>query len=182
LAKDYGWEEARDRQVLGDGAAWVWNQGEEHFYDAQQTVDWYHATEHLAHVGVLLHGEETPAGRRWYNGARTALYQGHAQEIAQEVMVAAEHGAQEAAAELRQEASYLQTHQRRMQYQQLREDGYLLGTGMVECGGKQFKARFCGPGMRWNRAGLERLIPIRAAVMDESFDSLWQSAHNSPHN
>jgi hypothetical protein len=182
LAKEYGWEEARDRQVVGDGAAWVWNQVEERFYDAQQTVDWYHATEHLAHVAVLLHGEETPAGTRWYNAARTALYQGHAQEIAQEVTLAAEHYPEGVAAELRQEAAYLQTHQRRMQYQQLREDGYLLGSGMVECGGKQFKARFCGPGMRWNRAGLERLVPIRAAVMDGSFDSLWQSAHNSPHN
>ncbi len=84
------------------------------------------------------------------------------------------------AQELRQEAGSLQTHQRRMQYQRFREDGCLLGSGMVECGGKQFKARFCGPGMRWNRTGLERLIPIRAAVLGESFDSMWQAAHNSP--
>jgi hypothetical protein len=180
LAKGYGWERAQDRQVVGDGGPWIWNQVAEHFYDAEQTVDWYHATEHLAHVALLMHGEGTPASTRWYNATCTVLYQGHAEEVAQEVALAAARTSEGVAEELRREASYLQTHQRRMQYQQFREDGYLLGSGMVECGGKQFKARFCGPGMRWNRTGLERLIPIRAAVLGDSFDSMWQAAHNSP--
>lgn len=180
LAKDYGWEEAQDRQALGDGAAWIWNQVAEHFYDAKQTVDWYHGTEHVAHMANLLHGEGTPAYTRWYNATCTSLYQGHAAEVAQEVILAADSYAEEIANKLHCEAAYLQTHQRRMQYQQFREDGYLLGSGMVECGGKQFKARFCGPGMRWNRTGLERLIPIRAAVLDDSFDSVWETAHKSP--
>jgi hypothetical protein len=182
LAKGYGWERAQDRQVVGDGGPWIWNQVAEHFYDAEQTVDWYHATEHLAHVALLMHGEGTPANTRWYNATCTALYQGHAEEVAQEVALAAAHTSEGVAEELRREASYLQTHQRRMQYQQFREDGYLLGSGMVESGGKQFKARFCGPGMRWNRTGLERLIPIRAAVLGDSFDSMWQAAHDSPPN
>jgi hypothetical protein len=182
LAKAYGWEVARDRQAIGDGAPWIWNQVMDHFYDAEQTVDWYHATEHLTHIALLLHGEGTPAYTRWYNTTCTALYQGHAADVAQEVLLAAEHYPEGAAQELRREADYLQTHQRRMQYQQVRENGYLLGSGMVECGGKQFKARFYGPGMRWNRTGLERLIPIRAAVLDGSFESEWEAVHKSPLN
>ena len=31
---------------------------------------------------------------------------------------------------------------------ELREEGYVIGSGMVESGVKRFKARFCGPGMR----------------------------------
>jgi hypothetical protein len=84
------------------------------------------------------------------------------------------------AAEVCKEAAYLETHKRRMHYQELREDGYVIGSGMVESGGKQFKARFCGPGMRWNRSGIERLIPIRAAVMGGTFDSMWHKVYNSP--
>ena len=79
-------------------------------------------------------------------------------------------------------AGYFQTHHRRMQYMELREEGYVIGSGMVESGGKQFKARFCGPGMRWNRSGIERLIPIRAAILSECFDSAWQTAYHSPPN
>ena len=180
LAKRRGWEWAKDHQAIGDGAPWIWNLVQDYYYDAQQALDWYHGTEHLAHVAVLLHGEETPAGKRWYRSAQTALYQGHAESIAHKVSRAATEYPKEVATELRKQADYLQTHKRRMQYQELRENGYVIGSGMVESGGKQFKARFCGPGMRWNREGLERLIPIRAAVMSGSFDTMWHAACNSP--
>ena len=55
LTKAYGWEKAQDRQAVGDGAPWIWNQVTEHLYDAEQTVDWYHATEHyVIEVTCLL--------------------------------------------------------------------------------------------------------------------------------
>jgi hypothetical protein len=175
LAKGRGWEEALAGQVLGDGAPWVWNLAEEHFYDAQQTVDWYHATQHVSHTAILLYGEDTSRTTHWRNTAYTRLYQGHAEQIAQEVTQAAADYPQAVA-----EEGYLETNKRRMQYQEVRENGYLIGSGMVESGGKQYKARFCGPGMRWSRVGIERLIPIRSAVMSNSFDSAWQAARNSP--
>jgi hypothetical protein len=53
--------------------------------------------------------------------------------------------------------------------------------GMVESGVKQFKARFTGAGMRWNRTGAERLMPVCAAVMGRRFDELWQKAYVSVH-
>jgi hypothetical protein len=51
---------------------------------------------------------------------------------------------------------------------------------MVESGGKQYKARFCGAGMRWSRKGAERLLPIRTAYLSKRFDKMWQLAYNSP--
>ena len=36
---------------------------------------------------------------------------------------------------------------------------------MDESEAKQFKVRFSGPGMRWSRPGLERLLPIRSGLM-----------------
>jgi hypothetical protein len=180
-AKARGWEDADDKQVIGDGIPWIWTQAQEHFYDGRQVVDWFHGMEHLADIAHMLHGEETPAARRWYKAAQTALYQGHAARIARHVRKKAA-AYPELAEDLQREAGYLEKHKRRMQYQEFREDGYVIGSGMVESGCKQFKARFCGPGMRWSREGLERLIPIRAAVMTESFDDVWEAAYNSPHN
>ena len=69
-----------------------------------------------------------------------------------------------------------------MQYQELREDGWVIGSGMVESACKQFKARFTGPGMHWSRSGCERLIPVRAAIMSQRFDELWRRVYNSPPN
>lgn len=181
-AQRRGWERAADREVVGDGAAWVWNQVQEHFYDARQVVDWYHALEHLSDIAGLLYGEGTPAAKKWYKSAEQALYQGQAERIATEVASLAANYPPEVADKLHKEAAYLDTHKRRMQYLELREEGYVIGSGMVESGGKQFKSRFCGPGMRWSRTGLERLIPIRAAIMSGCFDTVWQVAYNSPPN
>ena len=182
LAKALGWQEARDRQVIGDGSSWIWNEAQEHFFDAQQALDWYHGTEHLANVAKLLHGEETPRTKHWYKTAKTMLYQGRVEALSQAITQAASSRPEAIAADLNKEAAYLQTHKRRMQYLELREEGYVIGSGMVESGGKQFKSRFCGPGMRWNRTGIERLIPIRAAIMSGSFDTTWHAAYNSPQN
>lgn len=99
-----------------------------------------------------------------------------------ELNQAAEGHPEEVAETLRQEAGYLDKHKRRVQYLELREEGYVIGSGMVESGEKQLEARFCGPGMRWSRAGLERLIPIRAAIMSGCFGATWQAAYSSPPN
>jgi hypothetical protein len=73
-------------------------------------------------------------------------------------------------------ASYFVTHQRRMQYAQFRADGFPIGSGGVESGIKQYKQRLTGPGMRWSRAGAERMLVIRTAVMTNAMDSLWHHA------
>jgi hypothetical protein len=51
---------------------------------------------------------------------------------------------------------------------------------MVESAAKQYKSRFCGPGMRWSRSGAERLIPVRSAILSKRFDKIWHLAYNSP--
>lgn len=176
------WEQAADTEVLGDGAPWVWNQAKTFFYDSHQVVDWYHGTEHLAKAAALLEGEGTPAATRWFKAQETVLFQGHALRIAQQLEKAALDREQNVADGLCKEAEYLRNNERRMNYLEVREEGWPIGSGMVESAGKQFKARFAGPGMRWSRAGAERLIPVRAAIMSRRFDELWARAYNSPQN
>lgn len=175
------WEQAADTQVIGDGAPWIWNLAIDHFFDSRQVVDWYHATEHLAKAARLLKGEGTVAQKRWYNARKTTLFEGHAARIAQELEAAAQDRLP-IAEELKKEAGYLLNNQRRMYYQEMREEGWAIGSGMVESGVKQFKARFTGSGMRWDRSGAERLIPVRAAIMSRRFDELWHTVYNSPPN
>jgi hypothetical protein len=176
-----GWDQAADTEVLGDGAPWIWNLAMDYFYAGQHAVDWYHAKEHLTTAARSLKGDGTPAMALWLNARTTMLYQGHAARIAQELMTEAR--AQPAlASALEREAGYFHRNQRRMQYQELREDGWAIGSGMVESACKQFKQRFTGPGMHWSRPGAERLIPVRAALMSHRFDELWRKVYNSPQN
>lgn len=177
------WEKAAETVVLGDGAPWIWNLVSTHFYDSVQIVDWYHGTEHLAAASQLLHEQDPQEAHRWSERWETRLYQGDAEQLAEYLTQAAARKMTtqpEKAEALQTEAGYFLNNQRRMQYMQMREDGWPIGSGMAESGCKQFKHRFAGPGMRWSRSGAERLIPIRAAIMSERFDAVWNRVFNSP--
>jgi ribosomal protein L32E len=178
-AQRRGWEQALESEVLGDGAKWIWKLAIEHFYDSHQLVDWYHATEHLAWAARLLKGEGTLAAQRWYHRQERALFQGQAGWIA-DVLAAAAQKQPAVAEELEKEAGYFRHNKRRMNYLQMREEGWVIGSGMVESGGKQFKARFAGPGMHWSREGAENLLPVRTAIMSGRFDALWPEVYRSP--
>jgi len=178
-ARRRGWEQAQDTQVVADGAAWIWNQADLHFGQSHQLVDWYHADEHLADAAKLLKGEGTPAFQLWFNRRETALYQGHAERIADELEQAA-NDLPKVADDLRREAGYFREHQHRMNYLEMREEEYVIGSGMVEGGAKQYQARLCGPAMRWSRSQIEKLIPIRTAILGRRFADVWRKVYNSP--
>jgi hypothetical protein len=180
-ARDRQWMQAEDSIVIGDGAAWIWNLTGEHFYQSHQIVDWYHALEHLANASKVLYGEGSPKAHRWYRKWETRLYQGHAARIASRLTQLARQHPQKSE-ELLKEARYFRNNKKRMQYLEMREEGYPIGSGMVESEAKQYKARFAGPGMRWSRQGAERLLPIRTAIMSKRFDKMWSLAYNSPQN
>jgi hypothetical protein len=171
--------QARDSVVLGDGAAWIWNLVGEHFASSRQVVDWYHATEHLYKAAHLAYGDGNAEAIRWAKGMETPLYQGHAWKVGAAVRELAKQHRRVAKA-LRAEAGYFEHNQRRMQYLEMREEGFPIGSGMVESGGKQFRTRLAGAGMRWSRNMVERLIPVRASILSNRFDELWQVAYQSP--
>lgn len=174
-----GWEQAQDTEVVADGAAWIWNQADLHFGQSRQLVDWYHADQHLAHAAKLFKGESTPAFQIWFNSQQTALYQGHADRIADKLAQAASE-MPNVADDLCREAGYFREHQHRMNYLEMREEEYVIGSGMVEGAAKQYQARLCGAGMRWSRAGAENLIPVRTAILSGRFADVWRKVYNSP--
>jgi hypothetical protein len=106
----------------------------EHFYDSYQLVDWYHATEHLAAAARLLKGEGTPAAQRWYHAQETVLFQGQAGWSA-EVLATAAQRQREGTEQLEKEAGYFRHNKRRMNYLEMREEGWVIGSGMVESTG-----------------------------------------------
>ena len=135
--------------VTADGAEWIWNLAADYFPDSVQIGDWYHARQHLAAAADALHPDDKEAAQRWF---------------------------QQRQANLPDQARYFHTHKRRMQYQTFHEEGHPIGSGTVESEIKQFKARLTGPGMRWSRPAAEHMLVIRGAVLDHSFDTLWEAA------
>jgi hypothetical protein len=173
--------EAEDSLAIGDGAPWIWNLVSEHFYTSHQLVDWFHASEHLAEAARVLYGEGTTKQRTWYRRWTQQLYLGHGRKLVTALKSQATRQPDKAQP-LLQQAGYFQNNLKRMNYLEMRMEGYPIGSGMVESAAKQYKHRFCGPGMRWSRKGAERLIPVRSAILSKRFDKTWRLAYNSPPN
>lgn len=168
LAVQHQLPTAKERAVIGDGAAWVWNVAEDVCPDGRQIVDWFHAVQHLAQAASALYPDEcdTTKRQRWLKIYKGHLYMGRVHKIT--------------AALVKRErpdlAGYFETHQRRMQYLEFREERLPIGSGVIESGVKQFKQRLTGPGMRWNADNAAGMLVIRAAVLGNDFHDLWQIA------
>jgi hypothetical protein len=152
--------------VTADGADWVWNLAADDYPDSVQIVDWYHASAHLAQAAHALYPHHPDSAQRWFRHKQHDLFTGQIHRITSPLDRAG----------LADYSRYFHTHKRRMQYHAFREEGYPIGSGTVESAIKQFKTRLTGSGMRWSRPAAEQMLVIRAAVLDHSFDTLWNAA------
>lgn len=166
LAWRHGVHTAADSSVTADGAPWIWRLAADLFPDSVQIVDWYHACQHLADAARAMHRNDDTAAQRWYRKRCRDLYKGEIHKITLRLDTAG----------LPEHSHYFHTHKRRMQYLICVEEGYPVGSGVVESAIKQFKQRLTGPGMRWSRDGAQEMLVIRGAVMAQRFDELWAAA------
>lgn len=152
--------------VTADGAPWIWRLAADLFPYAVQIVDWYHAVEHLAQAAEARHSNSPQLTQHWLRQMKNHLFHGEVHRIIEDLH----------AHDLHAHALYFIKHQHRMTYLAFRAEGYPIGSGTVESGIKQFKQRLTGAGMRWSRAGAERMVIIRSAILSDNFDDLWQAA------
>jgi hypothetical protein len=157
---------ARQSSVTADGAEWIWNVSADLFPDSAQIVDWFHAADHLAAAAEALFPDDPKQAQHWRRQRQDDLFLGNTQAITAPLDKAA----------FAEHSHYFHHHHRRMQYHEFSENGFPIGSGTVESGVKQFKARLTAAGMRWNPDSAQRMLLIRAAVLDHSFDARWLQA------
>lgn len=176
---------SREIVVLGDGAVWIWNLADDCYPDSVRIVDWYHAMEHLWGVANAVYGQGAAAARRWVKRREEKLALGEVHKIIAAIEQLAEVEVVEVKGEgavdsglqhdLEREANYFRTNARRMRYQEFREEGYPIGSGMVESGCKNVVgARLKGPGMRWSRSGAQRILALRSELLSDRWDEAWE--------
>lgn len=166
LAVDHAIPTAQDSSVTADGAEWIWNLSADYFPASAEIVDWYHAVERLANAARACFPDDDAQMQRWFKTMRNHLFYGQISHITQDLDDR----------QLSEHARYFHVHRHRMRYHEFQEAGYPIGSGTVESGIKQFKARLTGAGMRWNRPAAQQMLVLRAAVLGDTFDALWDAA------
>ena len=156
--------------VLGDGAEWIWNLAAEHFPRAIQIVDWFHASERVWDLGRALWGAGTEETATWVEQQLDRLAQGEAAVLAAEWQALPCRG--EAAAVRDAQVTYFTNHAHRMAYDRYREQGWDIGSGVVESACKHLiGVREKGPGMRWSEAGAQAVAAVRVLLFNEEWDA-----------
>ena len=164
--------------VLGDGAPWIWNLSEEYFPGATEIVDYMHAKSHLYSVGKQVYGEDETARssvERWVEATETFLYAGDIQEVVARIRAIGV-GIPEIAEILEKEANYFLKHAKRMRYKYFQENGYHIGSGIIESACKHVVAERCKQaGMRWTREGINAILFWRCLLKNGNWQTFWKT-------
>ena len=165
--------------LLGDGAAWIWEQGRKCFPMAFQILDLYHALEHLATLTKLLEPQPEAAKALWQTWREQLLTDGVAEVVQQARQRAAALSGQpaELAAE---QIGYFENNQSRMLYGTYRALGFFYGSGVVEAGCKTVIGGRCKcSGMQWSEPGATHVLDLRCSLFGNQFDQVWDRLNQS---
>lgn len=163
VAQAEGIDYCRERALLGDGAAWIWQEGAKHFPQTDEIVDLFHVLEYLWAVARARFPTQE-AQKGWVDAQRKQLLANGVKKVIGAVR-GWKTGNKEAAKLKKQVVGYLRAQAHRMQYETYAAKGYHLGSGVAEAGNKQVvQARMKGAGMRWGEVGAEAMLHLRAAV------------------
>jgi hypothetical protein len=141
--------------ALADGASWIWKAVERVLTGCVQTLDFYHACQHLAKCAERIYGEATSESKEAYRHARTLLAKNGWSGVCQWVgeLLAVEDAAKQ---ERRRKATdrligYFSKHTHRLNYAERLAAGRAIGSGQVEGQAKTLGLRLKARGARWNK-------------------------------
>lgn len=161
-------ELAQELIFLGDGADWIWRLVQEHYPEAVQIVDWFHATEYIAPVANAAFEDEDKR-QTWIKQVRTDLWDGDLDAV----IAAFERLTDQARASepATKAATYFTNNRQRMHYPDYRAKGYQIGSGTIESGCKQIVTqRLKVAGAIWEQDNAIKTAKARAALLSNQWD------------
>ena len=170
-----GVRETAEVVVIGDGAHWIWNLVKEHFPDALQIVDWYHATEYIHKAARAIYGEGSDLSKLWAEAQLDALWDGEVEKVLEQLRVHASGGK----GAVTDAITYYTNNAGRMRYPEYRARGVQIGSGSIESGCNHVVgARLNRAGMIWTVAGARAVAKVRARLRSGRWDETI--AHRPP--
>lgn len=172
-AQRHGLAQAAKVLVVADGAVWIWNLTGDRFPQAQQRLDYYHASQHLWAVAHALHPENETAARTWIAPLLKKLKGGRVTALLNDLRALAKRLRQKKRQAVAAEVSYLENHRGRMDYAAARRAGEPQGSGAMEATCRQYQCRFKRPGQFWSCAGDEGLMCLETFWRNDRWHLLY---------
>jgi hypothetical protein len=174
-AWERGWSRARKKVVIGDGAEWIWNLVAEHFPDAIQIVDLYHARQHLWEVARQLYPNDELKQKTWMKAHQKRLLDKGKIEKLVGALRSIDTANSQMAEKIRTEADYFERNAPRMRYPKFRRQHLFIGSGVIEAGCKTvIGSRLKRSGMFWTVRGANAILALRCSHLNGRFEDYWE--------
>jgi hypothetical protein len=165
---------AGDVTVLGDGAEWIWNLAADVLPQAAGVLDVYHAIEHVGTAVKAIWGETAEATGRRQAGVLAVVKDGKAGIERWVADAFCELPTGSSGDELRDLASYLSSHPKRLGYAARLASGRSIGSGLIEGSVKQLvNRRMKLTGARWRVEHVGPLVELAAVVDTPDWHDFW---------
>ena len=171
-----GWHRSKKKVVIGDGAEWIWNLVAEHFPEALQIVDLYHARQHLWEVARQLYPQEEAKQKAWMKAHQKRLLdKGKIEKLVNALRSIHTTNAQ-VVDKIRIEADYFARNAERMRYPKFRRQHLFVGSGVIEAGCKTvIGSRLKQSGMFWTVRGANAILALRCSHLNGRFEDYWEA-------
>ena len=166
-----------DLHVLGDGASWIWKSANRSLTGSHQTLDVYHACEHIADAGKKLFGKDTPAAAAFFERGRSLILEEGWPGICR--LIGEEYERQDAPAVrevLEPMTNYFVSQMRRLDYRDCLAAGKAIGSGVVEGAAKTLGLRLKARGARWKHKNAQVMAALVCARNGQEWSSYWNPA------
>jgi hypothetical protein len=162
------------RQVAGvmDGADWLQGVLDYHCPRALRILDFPHAGQRIGEIGQALAGTDPSQTQQWTQGWLHRLKHEGPQPLLAELRA---QQTQHPELELLQvNLAYLEKRESQMLYPEFSQQGWPIGSGMVESANKNVvEARLKGTGMHWQQTHVNPLLALRNILCSDRWETEW---------
>ena len=161
-ARRRGLHDAAEPVVVSDGAEWIRSTCDEIFGGRKVTfvLDMFHALEYAADAVRSIHPAGAERDRRFAE-VRADTGAGRAGKVVRELEPFRDRYGEVAAC-----CRYFRGNMERMRYDEYRERGIQVGSGVVEAGCRTFGPPLKRPGTRWSRRGANAMLALKGCVLN----------------
>lgn len=163
--------------VLGDGASWIWKAAGRALTGCRQTLDIYHASQHIAAAGKRLFGEGTAEAGAFHEHGRDLLltegWTGLCRLIGEELE---REDTPRRRAALDRMLGYFVSHIGRLDYAGRLASGDAIGSGVVEGAAKTLGLRLKARGARWRHKNARVMAALICCRHTDQWGLFWGRA------
>jgi hypothetical protein len=167
-----GIENCKQVAALMDGAVCLQSLVDYHCPTAVRILDFPHAGQRVGQVSEAIWGQGSAEEKLWTSTQLHQLkHQGPDDLLVQLHTLQEQHPQLEV---LQDNLAYLEKRTNQMQYPLFQQQGWPIGSGIVESGNKLVvEARLKGAGMHWKRENVDSMLALRNIICSDRWAQEW---------